>query len=188
MTLELIRGGFRTGGKVVLFSTSLTHASVIPPNYLVYAATKGAVEQLVRVLAKDLGARGINVNTVSPGPIDTDLFRHGKTEQQIAFFENIHPQKRLGQAEEVSNLVQFLVSDDASWVNGQNIRVNGVSHAVQIDLYGHDRSQGICRAMRYEWELGLDYKQSQYSLTHRYRIQTCLHLTGATVNVMQGIE
>ena len=127
------------GSKVVLFSTSLTHASTLPPNYLLYVATKGTIEQITRSLAKDLGARGVNVNTVSPGPIDTDLFRHGKTEQQIAFFENIHPQKRLGQAEEVSNLVQFLVSDDASWVNGQNIRVNGVSRAVQIDLYGHGR-------------------------------------------------
>ncbi|EJF56257.1 short chain dehydrogenase/ reductase [Dichomitus squalens LYAD-421 SS1] len=115
----------KPGSKVVLFSTSLTHASTIPPNYLLYAATKGAVEQINRVLAKDLGARGINVNTVAPGPIDTDLFRHGKTEQQIAFFESIHPQKRLGQAEEVSNLVQFLVSDEASWINGQTIRVNG---------------------------------------------------------------
>ncbi|TBU23695.1 NAD(P)-binding protein [Dichomitus squalens] len=115
----------KPGSKVVLFSTSLTHASTIPPNYLLYAATKGAVEQINRVLAKDLGARGINVNTVAPGPIDTDLFRHGKTEQQIAFFESIHPQKRLGQAEEVSNVVQFLVSDEASWINGQTIRVNG---------------------------------------------------------------
>ncbi|KAM5541454.1 hypothetical protein V8D89_005008 [Ganoderma adspersum] len=115
----------KAGGKVVLFSTSLTHASVIPPNYLVYAATKGAVEQLVRVLAKDLGARGISVNSVAPGPIDTDLFRKGKTEERISFFAGLHPQKRLGQPEEVSNVVQFLVSDEANWVNGQTIHVNG---------------------------------------------------------------
>ncbi|KAI1791900.1 short chain dehydrogenase/ reductase [Ganoderma leucocontextum] len=115
----------KAGGKVVLFSTSLTHASIIPPNYLVYAATKGAVEQMMRVLAKDLGARGINVNTVAPGPIDTDLFRKGKTEERINFFVGLHPQKRLGQPEEVSNVVQFLVSDEASWVNGQTIHVNG---------------------------------------------------------------
>ena len=126
---------FHTGGKVVLFSTSLTHASVIPPNYLVYAATKGAVEQLVRVLAKDLGARGINVNSVAPGPIDTDLFRKGKTEERISFFEGLHPQKRLGQPEEVSNVVQFLVSDEANWVNGQTIHVNGVSRLLRRKIW-----------------------------------------------------
>ena len=115
------------GGKVVLFSTSLTHASVIPPNYLIYAATKGAVEQMMRVLAKDLGARGINVNSVAPGPIDTDLFRKGKTEERIHFFTGLHPQNRLGQPEEVSNVVSFLVSDEASWVSGQTVPVNGVS-------------------------------------------------------------
>ncbi|EJF57926.1 NAD(P)-binding protein [Dichomitus squalens LYAD-421 SS1] len=115
----------KPGSKVVLFSSSLTHGSTLSPNTILYVASKGAVEQISRALAKDLGARGINVKTVAPGPIDTDLFRRGSTEQQIAFFESIHPQKRLGQAEEVSNLVQFLVSDGASWINGQTIRVNG---------------------------------------------------------------
>ena len=118
---------FYLGGKVVLFSTSLTHASVIPPNYLVYAATKGAVEQMMRALSKDLGARGINVNSVAPGSIDTDLFRNGKTEERINFVAGQHPQKRFGQPEEVSNVVSFLVSDEVSWVNGQTIHVNGVS-------------------------------------------------------------
>ncbi|CDO69675.1 hypothetical protein BN946_scf184851.g63 [Trametes cinnabarina] len=114
-----------SGGRVIFFSTSLTRASTVPPNYLIYASTKGAVEQFSRVLAKDLGARGITVNTVSPGPTDTDLFRQGKTEQQINFFKGLHPQKRLGTAEEVSNVVSFLVSEDASWVNGQTILING---------------------------------------------------------------
>ncbi|KAI0630632.1 NAD-P-binding protein [Trametes polyzona] len=113
------------GGRVIFFSTSVAHASGVLPNYLVYAATKGAVEQLTRVLAKDLGARGITVNTVAPGPIDTDLFRNGKTEQQINFFAGLHPQKRLGTADEVSNVVSFLVSEEASWVNGQTLMVNG---------------------------------------------------------------
>lgn len=115
------------GSRIIFFSTSLTLASTIQPNYLLYAATKGAIEQITRVLAKDLGARGINVNCVSPGPIDTDLFRDGKPPQVISFIENAHPQKRLGQPEEVANAVAFLASPEASWVNGQNIRVNGVS-------------------------------------------------------------
>ncbi|KAI8985763.1 NAD-P-binding protein [Trametes punicea] len=115
----------KEGSRIIFFSTSLARASMVTPDYLVYVSTKGAVEQLSRVLAKDLGARGITVNTVSPGPTDTDLLRHGKTEQQINFLTNLHPQKRLGTAEEVSNVVTFLVSDEASWVNGQTILVNG---------------------------------------------------------------
>ncbi|KAI0766637.1 NAD-P-binding protein [Trametes elegans] len=118
------------GGRIIFFSTSLAHASTITPEYLVYASTKGAVEQLSRVLAKDLGARGITVNTVSPGPIDTDLFRNGKSEQQINFIAGLHPQKRLGTANEVSNVVSFLASDEASWVNGQTLLVNGVRTGV----------------------------------------------------------
>ncbi|OSX64509.1 hypothetical protein POSPLADRAFT_1045539 [Postia placenta MAD-698-R-SB12] len=115
----------KEGGRVVLFSTSLTRASTVPPNYLLYVSTKGAVDQMTRVLAKDLGARGITVNTVSPGPIDTDLFRAGKTEQIINFVANQHPGKRIGVPDEVSPVVAFLASAQASWVNGQNIMVNG---------------------------------------------------------------
>lgn len=115
------------GSRIIFFSTALVTASHISPNYLLYVSTKGATEQLSRVLAKDFGTRGITVNTVAPGPIDTDLFRQDKTEQQINFIAGLHPQKRLGTAEEVSNVVSFLVSEEASWVNGQTLRVSGVS-------------------------------------------------------------
>ncbi|KAI0331680.1 NAD-P-binding protein [Cubamyces sp. BRFM 1775] len=113
------------GGRIFFFSTSLTRSSGVTPDYLVYASTKGAVEQFSRILAKDLGTRGITVNTISPGPTDTDMFRNGKTEQQINFLAGLHPQKRLGTVDEVSKVVSFLVSDDASWVNGQTLMVNG---------------------------------------------------------------
>ena len=92
-----------------------------------YVATKGAVEQMTRVLAKDLGARGINVNTIGPGPVDTDLFRAGKSEQLVNFFANLHPQKRIPQPDEISPIIAFLSRDEAGWVNGQTILVNGVS-------------------------------------------------------------
>ena len=82
---------------------------------------------MTRVLAKDLGTRGINVNSIAPGPVDTDLFRNGKSEQLIKFFENLHPQKRIPQAEEIAPIVAFLSRDEAGWVNGQTIFVNGVS-------------------------------------------------------------
>ncbi|KAH9939069.1 NAD-P-binding protein [Epithele typhae] len=106
-------------------SSSLTRASMVPPDFLLYNCTKGAVEQMARVLAKDLGQKGITTNVVAPGPIDTDLFRNGTTEQEVAFTENLHPAKRLGQAEEVAKVVDFLVSLEASWVNGQTLMVNG---------------------------------------------------------------
>ncbi|KAI0749276.1 hypothetical protein C8Q80DRAFT_1269181 [Daedaleopsis nitida] len=103
------------GSRVVFFSSSLTIASAIAPNYLLYASTKGATEQLARVLAKELGPKGITINSVAPGPIDTDMFWKDKTEEQLAFIGELHPQKRLGQPDEVSSVVAFLVSEEANW-------------------------------------------------------------------------
>ncbi|RPD64123.1 NAD-P-binding protein [Lentinus tigrinus ALCF2SS1-7] len=113
------------GGRVIFFSTSLSSASSVAPNYLLYVSTKGAIEQISRTLAKEFGPRNITVNTVAPGPIDTDMFRNDKTEQQINFISALHPQKRLGKPEEIANVVAFLTSPEASWVNGQTLRVNG---------------------------------------------------------------
>ena len=112
---------------MIFFSSSLTKLTALPPVYLLYAATKGSVEQMVRVLAKDLGSRDITVNAVAPGPTDTDLFRNGKTEQMIKWFESLHPAKRIARVDEISPVVAFLCRDEASWVNGQTHYVNGVS-------------------------------------------------------------
>jgi 3-oxoacyl-[acyl-carrier protein] reductase len=90
--------------------------------------TVGAVEQMARTLAKDLGKRGITVNTVSPGPIDTALFREGKPEQALKMIASMHPAQRLGQPEDVAPVVAMLASPEARWINGQIIPVNGVSH------------------------------------------------------------
>jgi len=113
------------GGRIIFFSSSLTKASNVLPNALVYLASKGAIEQIARVLAKDLGARGITVNTISPGPVDTPLFREGKSEQQIQFIAGLNPQKRIGLPDEIAPVVAFLAGPAATWVNGQNILVNG---------------------------------------------------------------
>ena len=115
------------GGRIIFISTSLTKASAVLPNALAYVASKGAIEQISRVLAKDLGSRGITVNTVSPGPVDTPLFRDGKTEQQIQFIAGLNPSNRLGLPEEIAPTIAFLASPAATWINGQNILVNGVS-------------------------------------------------------------
>lgn len=113
------------GGRIIFFSSSLTYATGVLPNALSYVASKGAVEQISRVLAKDVGARGITVNTVSPGPVDTPLFRTGKPQQVIDFISKQNPNGRLGLPEDIAPTVAFIASPAAQWLNGQNIRVNG---------------------------------------------------------------
>ncbi|KAF9024562.1 NAD(P)-binding protein [Hymenopellis radicata] len=113
------------GGRIIFFSSCLTGATAVPPNALCYAMSKGAIEQVSRVLAKDVGGRGITVNTVSPGPVDTTLFRAGKPQKLIDFIATQNPNNRLALPEDIAPMVTFLASPAALWVNGQNIRVNG---------------------------------------------------------------
>jgi 3-oxoacyl-[acyl-carrier protein] reductase len=80
---------------------------------------------MTRVLAKDLGRRKITVNTISPGPIATDAFYEGKTEQVVKTLEAFHPQGRVGQPEEVAEAIVLVASDGSSWINGVNFRING---------------------------------------------------------------
>ncbi|MEJ8547521.1 glucose 1-dehydrogenase [Brevibacillus borstelensis] len=110
-------------GRIVNFSTSVTGQMF--PAYSVYAGTKGAVEQFTRQLAKEFGSKSITINAVAPGPVDTELFSTGKTEQQIEATKKMNAFGRLGEPEDIANVIEFLVSDKSQWVTGQTLRVNG---------------------------------------------------------------
>ncbi|KAJ8066033.1 hypothetical protein OCU04_005126 [Sclerotinia nivalis] len=113
------------GSRIILFSTTQCHASTVTPNYLTYIMSKGAIEQMTRGLSKDLARKGIMVNTVAPGPTSTELFLNGKSDQLLKTIAGFNPQNRIGQPEEVAEVVAFLSSSASSWVTGQILRVNG---------------------------------------------------------------
>lgn len=111
------------GGRIVALSTSVIAKAT--PGYGPYVASKSAVEGLVHVLANELRCRNITVNAVAPGPVATELFFNGKTEDQIAMLAKMSPMERLGQPVDIANAVSFLVGTDGAWVNSQIVRVNG---------------------------------------------------------------
>lgn len=113
----------RDNGSIINIGSTVTR--VMLPTYGAYAATKGAVEQITKVLAKELGERGIRVNTLSPGPVDTELFRAGKSEEQINMMASMAALGRLGTVDDIAGMVALLVEEDAGWVSGQNILING---------------------------------------------------------------
>jgi 3-oxoacyl-[acyl-carrier protein] reductase len=112
----------RPGGAIVNFSTSITKIAL--PAYTAYAATKGAVDAMTLILAKEMRGRDITVNAVAPGPTATPLFLEGKAQEVIAHLSNMAPLERLGQPADVADAVAFLAGP-ARWVNGQIIYVNG---------------------------------------------------------------
>ena len=112
-----------SGGRIIVFSSSVIAMAF--PTYGPYIASKAGVEGLVRVLANEIRGRNITVNAVAPGPVATELFLTGKSEAQIDQLRKLSPLERLGQPEDIANVVSFLAGPDGGWINGQILRANG---------------------------------------------------------------
>ncbi|MFD3811233.1 SDR family oxidoreductase [Rhodococcus sp. NPDC058639] len=113
----------RAGGSIVLFSTSAVGLGV--PTYAPYAASKGAVEAVTMILAREMRGRDVTVNSVAPGPTATALFLDGKDAVAIDRLAAQPPLERLGAPEDIAEVVAFLASPAGHWVNGQIVRANG---------------------------------------------------------------
>jgi len=113
------------GGSIVNISTGL--ARIILPGYAAYASMKAAIETLTKYMAKELGSRGIRVNALAPGAIETD-FGGGvvrDNSQLNDFIASNTALGRVGLADDIGSVVAFLCTDDAKWVNAQRIEVSG---------------------------------------------------------------
>jgi 3-oxoacyl-[acyl-carrier protein] reductase len=111
------------GGRIINISSSTT--GLMLPGYGVYDATKGAIEAMTHVIAKEFGPRGITVNARSPGATETESYRTGKSKEFLASLEAMSAFGRLGRPEEIAAVVAFLASDRGHWITAQNVRVNG---------------------------------------------------------------
>ncbi|WP_432832058.1 SDR family oxidoreductase [Dactylosporangium sp. CA-092794] len=119
---QLAARQLRPGGAIINFSTSVTRLQM--PTYGPYAASKGAVEAMTLILARELRGRDITVNAVAPGPTATPLFFEGKTEQVINHIASLNPMERLGTPDDIAEVTAFLAGP-GRWVNGQVLYANG---------------------------------------------------------------
>ncbi len=113
------------GGRIINISTGTTRFCV--PGYSVYASMKGAIETLTKYLAKDLGSRGITVNVVAPGPIETDFNNAAirNNPERKAAMASMIALGRVGQANDIGGVIAFLCSADGGWITGQRIEASG---------------------------------------------------------------
>jgi 3-oxoacyl-[acyl-carrier protein] reductase len=112
----------RRGGALINFSSSVVKIAL--PDYTGYAATKGAVDAMTLILAKELRGRDVTVNAVAPGPTATPLFLDGKDQATVDRLAGMPPLERLGVPEDIAEVVAFLAGP-ARWVNGQTVYANG---------------------------------------------------------------
>ena len=115
------------GSSIILLSSSMCTTSQVPPDRLLYCSTKGAVEQMARLLAKELGRQGVAVNALAPGPTETESFYVGKPEHVVKAIAGFSPYNRIGTAEEIAKAIVYLSEGSSQWLTGQTIRINGGS-------------------------------------------------------------
>ena len=110
-------------GRIINIGTSLLAG--MAPNYSAYAGTKSTMEEVTRMGARELGERGITVNTISPGPVDTPFFHSQETPETTRFASNLAVAGRLGKISDIVPLVEFLALPSSQWITGQTIWING---------------------------------------------------------------
>jgi 3-oxoacyl-[acyl-carrier protein] reductase len=113
------------GSSIVLLSS--LSASAVVGTEPAYAATKGAIDTLVKHFASTLGARGIRVNAVAPGVVETDMLNFTRTDADRDIALGMQALKRLAQPDDIGGVIAFLASEDARWITGDTIRVDGGS-------------------------------------------------------------
>jgi 3-oxoacyl-[acyl-carrier protein] reductase len=113
------------GSSVVLLSSLAAHAAV--GTLYAYAMTKGAIDTMVKHFAAALGPRGIRVNAVAPGVVETDMSNFARTDAGRDFALGIQALKRIAQPDDIAGTIAFLASDEARWVTGDTIHVDGGS-------------------------------------------------------------
>jgi 3-oxoacyl-[acyl-carrier protein] reductase len=113
------------GSNIIFMSSLGAHASV--GTLSAYAATKGALDTLVKHFASALGPRGIRVNAVAPGVVETDMSSFAKTEAGREATLGMQALKRVAQPDDIAPVVAFLASDDARWISGDTVHVDGGS-------------------------------------------------------------
>jgi 3-oxoacyl-[acyl-carrier protein] reductase len=121
--VQLAASRLRDGGRIITVSTLNT--AVPAPGLALYAGSKGVVEQITAVAARELGPRSITVNCVSPGATDTDLLRATNPPEALALTASLTALGRLGQPADIANVVAFLAGPDSQWITGQNLRTTG---------------------------------------------------------------
>jgi NAD(P)-dependent dehydrogenase (short-subunit alcohol dehydrogenase family) len=110
------------GGRIINIGTSLLGATT--GNYSAYAGTKAPVEHYTRALAREIGARGVTVNTIAPGAVDTPFFHGQETAESVAYISKAHVSGRLAKVDDIVGTLLFLASPAGQWVSAQTIFVN----------------------------------------------------------------
>ncbi len=110
-------------GRIINIGTTLLAASA--PNYTAYAGSKAIMEELTRMSSKELGSRGITINTIAPGPLDTPFFHAQETPKSTQRLASLSVANRIGTIEDVVPLVEFLALPGSQWMTGQTLWING---------------------------------------------------------------